>query len=288
MSAEKTHGPVLKCLVHGHFWLACAVVAQVAYTGLFLQPGSPVLRYGAAAFLGSIAVYGIIRLARSRSVSEEGLGTLGWFRDHRPVMLPLVLVAGIASAVLLWPYMGMVWRWLLPAMMVALLYVTPFDSSKGHALGLRTVPFFKVLLIAALWAVVTVAVPWRLDLQEHGTFPIISMACMRMPLFMGLAIIFDIRDLGQDAPGLRTVPVVLGVNGAKGVAIFLLSCSASFEMIFLRGLGYDVASWTILVGYLAAIVLAMRAKPGNNSLYFDMAVDGMMILIPFCAWVGMG
>lgn len=287
MGAATTRGAVMRWLVHGHFWLAMAVAAQIGYTGLFLKPGTPIVRYAIAACLGAIAIYGMIRFARSRSASEEGLGTLGWFRAHKKTMLPLVLVAGLSSLLLVGPLLPSVWPWLLPALVLALLYVTPFDLAKGHAVGLRAVPFLKAVLIAALWAVVTVAVPWRLDQQEHGTFTILSMACMRVPLFMGLAIIFDIRDLRQDAPGLRTVPLLFGVTGAKVIAILLLACSAAFETIFLRGLGQYPAAWSILVGYAVAMAIVFRARPGDHGPGFDLLVDGMMILIPVCAWIGM-
>jgi len=103
----------------------------------------------------------------------------------------------------------------------------------------------------------------------------------------GLAIIFDIRDLGNDAPGLRTVPIVFGVKGAKALSVLLLLISAAFEWIFLQGLGYNVASYTILAGYVVAMLLAIRANPGDKRLTFDLLVDGMMILIPVCVWVGM-
>lgn len=284
---ERTSGPVLKWLIHGHVWLALAVATQVLYTGLFLHPGTPVARYAAAAAIGAFTAYGMIRLARSKSASEKEHGTLGWFRSHWPLMSVMVAVGVLAAVLLLWPMIAEMWRWLVPVLAIALLYVTPFSTNTGEALGLRSIPFLKVLLIASIWAVVTVAVPWRLDLQEHDTFLIIAMACMRVPLFLGLAIIFDIRDLGNDAPGLRTVPIVFGVKGAKALSVLLLLISATFEWIFLQGLGYNVASYTILAGYVVAMLLAIRANPGDKRLTFDLLVDGMMILIPVCAWVGM-
>lgn len=274
-------------LVHGHFWLALAVAAQTAWTALFLSPGTPIGGYVAAASLGVFAAYGLMRLARSKPGSERAGGTLGWFRAHRGRMLPLVALAAVAAAWLLGSYPGWLWSMLLPAMALAFLYATPIDVAPGRALGLRAVPFLKVLLIAALWSVVTVAVPWRLDGLARSNWYILSMACMRMPLYLGLAILFDIRDLGQDAPGLRTIPGVLGVRGAKAVSLGLLACSALFELLYLHGLGQTMAMKTILVGYAVAGVVAWRARPGQAGPRFDLWVDGMMILVPLCGWLGM-
>jgi hypothetical protein len=277
----------LQWLVHGHFWLALAVAAQTAWTALFLSPGTPIWGYVAAASLGVFTAYGLMRLARSKPGSERAGGTLGWFRLHRGRMGFLMAWAAVGAAWLLGGYPRSIWNMLLPAMALAFLYATPFDAAPGRAVGLRAVPFLKVLLIAAAWSVVTVAVPWRLDGQPRSDWYILSMACMRMPLYMGLAILFDIRDLGQDAPGLRTLPIVLGVKGAKAVSVLLLASSALFESIYLHGLGQFLAIRTILVGYAVAMVVVWRARPGQAGPVFDLWVDGMMILVPLCGWLGM-
>ena len=144
----------------------------------------------------------------------------------------------------------------------------------------------KVVLIPYIWVIVTAAAPLLLDEHHHSFFSIIAFACTRLPLILALAIAFDIRDSATDDPALRTVPLIFGLRGAKAIALLLLIASAVFEVVFLRGLGYPVAAGTVLFAYAIAVFLIIRAKPVRDPIYYALYVDGVMILIPLCVWIG--
>lgn len=277
--------PALCWLIYGHLWLALAVAAQTLWTGLFLHEGTPVGRYALAAALGAYAAYGVMRLARARGPEHVRYPNLQWYHRNRRLLTVLVGIAGVAAFVLLWPLWPMAWPWLVPAIVLAFFYVTPFTTADGTGIGLRSIPFVKAFLIAVLWAVVTVAVPVRLDPYGHSDLTVAAMACMRVPLILALAITFDIRDQASDAPALRTVPLVFGIRGAKAIALLLLACSALFELIFLQRLGYVEGKWLLLIGYAYATVLVVRARPVRDPIYYALLVDGAMVAIPLCAWV---
>lgn len=284
--ANNIRNPILQWLIYGHLWLTLAVVAQIQWTGLFLHEAPELWRYTIAAALGTFAGYATMRLARVRGPEVERYPNLSWYRTNRVLITALVGLSAIAAFVMMWPLWSILWKWLLPVMALAFFYVTPFTSASGRSVGLRSIPFLKVLLIPVLWVVVVVAIPVRLDLETHSSLTIATFACMRIPLILALAIAFDIRDTATDDPALRTVPLVFGLRGAKSIALFLLICSALFEVIFLRGLGYVTASWTILFGYAIAALLIARAKPVRDPIYYALYVDGVMILIPLCVLVG--
>ena len=279
--------PVLQWLIYGHVWVALAVGAQTFWTTLFVQEGAWARSYAWAAMLGSFAGYGVMRLARVHGPEGKEYENLLWYGQHRLLLHVLVGVAALIAFVLLWPLWPIIWKWVVPASLTAFLYVTPFTSKNGRGIGLRTIPYMKAFVIAILWAVITVAVPLELDPDGHSTFTILALACMRVPFILSLAIVFDIRDQRSDDPALRTMPMVFGTNGAKVLALFFLLCSAFFEVIFLRGLGQVMASWTILIGYAFAAVLIAKAKPVRDAVYYAMWVDGAMIVVPLCVWLGM-
>jgi 4-hydroxybenzoate polyprenyltransferase len=282
----EVRNPLLQWLIYGHVWVAIAVAAQILWTTLFLHEGTLARRYALAALLGSFTAYGVMRLARIEGPEGKEYANLLWYRSNRVLMNVLVGLCGVAAFLLLWPLWPMIWRMMVPAVVLTFFYVTPFTSSKGIGIGLRMVPFLKAVLIAVLWAIVTVAIPLKLDLQPIPEITVIGLTCMRVPLILALAILFDVRDQASDDPALRTMPIVFGTRGAKGIALFLLLCSAAFEFIFLRSLGYVTASWVILVGYAFGVVLAVRARPVRDAFYYAILVDGVMIVIPLCAWVG--
>ncbi len=279
-------GPVLRWLIFGHLWVALAVAAQIFQTTLFLNEGSLARRYALAAFLGTFAAYGVTRLARLRSPETGQYVNLRWYRQHRGLMHVLVALAGAAAFLLMWPLWPHIWKVLVPVVLLTFFYVTPFTTAGGHGIGLRTVPFIKALLIAVVWSVVAVAVPLLLDPAGHGSFTITGLTCMRVPLILALAILFDVRDMHTDDRALRTVPLVLGVKGAKAVVLFLLLCSAGLEVLFLHGLGYQFAHWAVVAGYGVAVVLALAAKPRRDPFYYAILVDGVMILVPLCTALG--
>lgn len=284
--AEDIRHPVWRWLIFGHIWVALAVGAQTLWTTLFLHEGGPARRYALAASLGAFTAYGITRLARVGSPEAEVYVNLRWYAANRRLMYLLVGGAGTVAFMLMWPLWPRIWHMLLPAAALTFFYVTPFTSGRGRGIGLREVPFLKAMLIAVLWSVVVVAIPLHLDNAAFSTGTIIAYTCMRVPLILALAILFDIRDQPTDDPALRTVPLVFGVRGAKAIALFLLVCSAAFEVLFLRGLGYTTAAWTILAGYTFALVLAVLAKPVRDPFYYAILVDGVMIAVPVCGWLG--
>lgn len=282
---EEVRNPVLRWLIYGHVWVALALAAQSWWTSLFLHEGALARRYALAAFLGGFTAYGVTRLARVRAKDVGEYLNLKWYKRNQRTMYVLVGLAGAAAFVLMWPLWPHIWRVLVPAVLVTFFYVTPF-TIKGRGIGLREVPFLKAMLIAVIWSVAAVAVPMHLDPVEQSAASIIGLTCMRIPLILALAILFDIRDAPTDERSLRTVPIVFGIRGAKAIAFILLVCSAAFDVIFLRGLGYVAASWTILPGYLFALVLTVAARPVRDPFYYAILVDGVMIAVPLCGGLG--
>lgn len=283
---ERVRNPILRWLIFGHLWVALAVAAQILQTTLFLHEGSLARRYALAGFLGAFAAYGVVRLARVHAPETRFYINLQWYRDHGWRMHLLVGLAGLAAFVLMWPLWPRIWRVMIPAVLLTFFYITPFTTPAGRGIGLRTVPYLKAVLIAVIWAVVAVAVPLRLDPVEHSTALVVGLTCMRVPLILALAILFDVRDQHTDDPSLHTAPLVFGVNGAKAIAVLLLLCSVAFDVIFLHRLEYTLAAWTVLAAYAYALALAVMAKPQRDPIYYGLLVDGVMIAVPLCMAVG--
>jgi 4-hydroxybenzoate polyprenyltransferase len=286
MSRTLRH-PVLQWLVYGHLWLALGITAQVWWIGQFLTDAPEFWRYILAAGCGTVAAYSLMRWVRSRDPHLIASEHLQWVRERRIPVLVLSVVCCLVAAVLCWPLQWHIIRWLLPAGFIAVLYVSPFSGKDGQAIGLRQVPGLKVLLIAFVCVTITVAVPMAYDEVGHSTAGIVLMMCMRLPLFMAISIAFDIRDTAFDPPSLRTIPQLLGVRGAKTMAILLLISSALFEHVFLRGLGYATSAFIAMLGYAVAIMLVAFAKPHQGPLFYGLLLDGVLVLLPVCMWLGM-
>ncbi len=280
--------PLLQWMVYGHLWLALGAAVQVWYIGLFLHEAPDLGRYVVAVPLGTYAAYGAMRWMRTRAPALAAAPPMMWVKDRGRPFLWSIGLSAAGALVLLWPLLPRVWPWLLPAGVMAALYVSPFSASNGIGIGLRNVPVVKFLVVAVVWTLAVVAAPMALDLADHSRSTILFALCMRGPLFMALAIAFDIRDAHSDHPALRTLPQLFGVRAARITALVLMVIAAAYEHIFLRGLDYHTASWTVLVAYAFAVFLIARARSDSGAAYFGILLDGTLILIPLCAAIGMG
>ncbi len=279
--------PLLQWILYGHLWLALGAGVQVWYMGQFLHEAPDLDRYILAVALGTFAVYGAMRWVRSRAPDLSVAEPMMWVKARGRPFMWMIGVSALIALLLMWPLLPRVWPWLLPAGLMAAVYVSPFSAPNGNGIGLRNVPVVKFLVVAVVWTLVVVAGPVACDLADHSHNTILFAICLRLPLFMSLAIAFDIRDAHSDHPALRTVPQVFGVRGARITALVLMGVAGLYEHLFLRGLGYNVASWTVLVAYAFVLFLIGWARSDSSAAYYGILLDGTLILMPLCALIGM-
>ena len=286
MAHAGTRPPALQWPVYGHLWLALGVGAQVAWTGSFVRDVEGLPALACAAALGTFAAYGFMRWARAQDADLAASPHLAWIRTHQRVLLPLWTAAALAALWCVWPFQHDTLLWGAAIVAITALYVLPVRIGQGAAPGLRRIPLLKSLLIAATAALTTVALPMQLALDAPATADVLLYVCMRIPFFLAIAIAFDVRDVAFDPPALRTFPQVMGVGGARTLAVLLALLAAGFEHVFLRNLGYAEAAWTVLVGHAVTVLLVAFASPRRGPLYFGVLLDGMLAFVPLCGWVG--
>ncbi|BAO55937.1 UbiA prenyltransferase family protein [Nonlabens marinus] len=108
----------------------------------------------------------------------------------------------------------------------------------------RQIPVVKLITIGVSWSVLAVLLPHIMYengnyFKTHSAFHFISSpdyqelvsAVLKYALFViALCIPFEIRDLKYDAPELRTLPQLIGVEKTKYVGIFLLLIYGAMEL----------------------------------------------------------
>lgn len=278
--------PWLQWSVYGHLWLALCIAAQAAWTARFVRGAGDIGILAAAVALGTFAAYGAMRLVRARDLAVQGSAHLQWTRARRRFLLPAVALAAAAAWWCLRPFPHDMRSWCALIAAIAGLYVLPLRTGDGAVAGLRRIPLLKSPLIALAAALTVVALPMQLGMDAPSALDVWLNTCMRMPLLLAVAITFDLRDLPVDPPGLHTLPQVFGARGARMLAIVLVLMAALFDHVFLRNLGYDMAAWTVLAGHAVALVLIAAATPRRGPLYYGLALDGVLLLVPLCGWLG--
>ncbi|MGI4865039.1 MAG: hypothetical protein ACRYFZ_14040 [Janthinobacterium lividum] len=266
---------LLDALLYSSGWLAAAAAAQTAAV-LHLLPGG----FGAAGWQAVALVFAVTLLTYNLDAAlpfkhGQPVGTSGrkaWQHRHRWALATLAGAAALAGAVLL-----LVGGWLhylpllLPLAALALGYSLPLLRWRGRWRAVREVPLLKVFLIGGVWSAITVGLP-VLALHQPPA-PLAALLAQRFCLVSALAIVFDIRDFSRDQlTNLRTMPVVLGVRGAKAVALALLAASVAI------GLGRGAPPLVVVLPATFSAWVIAAARDTRGDYFFALVADGALLV----------
>ncbi len=266
---------LLDALLYSSTWLAAAAAAQTAAV-LHLLPGG----FSPAGWQAIALVFAVTLLTYNLDAAlpfkhGQPVGTSGrkaWQHRHRWALAMLAGAAALGGAVLL-----LVGGWLhylpllLPLAAVALGYSLPLLRWRGRWRAVREVPLLKVFLIGGVWSAVTVGLP-VLALHQPPA-PLAGLLAQRFCLVSALAIVFDIRDFSRDQlTNLRTMPVVLGLRGAKTVALALLGISVAI------GLGRGAPPLVVLAPAAFAAWVITVARDTRSDYFFALVADGALLV----------
>jgi hypothetical protein len=112
-------------------------------------------------------------------------------------------------------------------LILTLLYTLPFFPNRKNA---RNWAGVKIYIVALCWVGVTLFLP-IIDAEIPLTNQVFLVALQRFILIFVLILIFEIIDLTQDDPHLKTVPQQIGVNQTKWVGSLLLVGFLSLEFL---------------------------------------------------------
>ena len=262
-------------LLFSSVWLAAAAAAQTAasFRRWPTAAGGVNGRVVALVFAATLLVYNLDAvLPFKHRQPAGGSGRKAWQQQHRRALAGLAGTAAMAAGYLFladgW------WRYLpglLPLTALALVYSWPLVRWRGQRLALREVPLLKGFLIAGVWSAITVGLP---AIALHRPLAeALGLLAQRFGLVLAITSVFEIRDLSRDwAAGTRTFPVVLGVAGAKIVA--LASLAAAMTLGFERGvppLGLGLTA-------LAAAAVILLADERRSDYFFALLADGVLLV----------
>ena len=146
-------------------------------------------------------------------------------------------------------------------LILTILYTLPFFPNKKNA---RNWAGFKIYIVAICWVGVTVLMPiLNSGYKIHPE--IYCIIIQRFLLIFSLILIFEIIDLKNDDPYLKTVPQQIGVGKTKSLGFILL--------ILFCGLGLLNSNFQFLeleLNFVIAIVIALLLfySNENRSKYF--------------------
>lgn len=160
----------------------------------------------------------------------------------------------------------------VPFGVLTVLYAVPFLS--GFQKNLRSIGHLKVLVIALIWAAVTVLLP-----VYHVDNPIdtnaILLTIQRFLIVVVLILPFDIRDLKYDEISLQTIPQKIGVPQTKKFGLALMLFAITIEFIIVPNPAFKNV---YMIFFFVILVFLMRAKETQPKYYSSFFVEAIPIL----------
>jgi hypothetical protein len=160
--------------------------------------------------------------------------------------------------------------------LLTILYAIPFLS--GFQKNLRNVSYLKIIVVALVWAGVTVVVP-ILDAHDILDYQKVTLLFLQRFLIVAVLILpFDIRDIKYDVISLQTIPRKIGIQNTKKLGFVLLLFALVIEFL----ISTQTTSKNIFLGFSFAILFfLMRAKENQSKYYSSFWVESL----PIAWWI---
>jgi hypothetical protein len=246
-----------------HVALSCFALVNCTYLTLNISINYSVALF---AFFGTIAGYNFVKfdaLARSKK------NKMSW---------KLKAIAGLSFLSLLIGFyyfleLQKITKFIAAVVLIlTLLYTLPFFPNKKNA---RNWSGFKIYIVAICWVGVTLFLP---ILNSGFKFQpeIAILILQRLLLIFSLILIFEIKDLKNDDPHLKTVPQQIGVKNTKTLGFVLL--------VIFFGLGFLNSNFEfldLLMNLLIAIIIGFFlffCNEYRSKYYTDFWVESIPIV----------
>lgn len=161
----------------------------------------------------------------------------------------------------------------IPALLTAS-YALPLFQNQTN---LRQVYGAKLFIIATVWALVTVGLPF---INHQGIMPefrfIIAESFQRLLFVMVLTLPFDIRDLHSDTDQLGTIPQIFGVRTTKILGIIALITVVIIEIQLMQAFTPTFLVFLFIV--LLTGLLIQKSMAVQSAYFSSFWVEGVPIL----------
>ncbi len=158
--------------------------------------------------------------------------------------------------------------WYLPFGALTILYAIPFLS--GFQKNLRNISYLKIVIVALVWAGVTVVIP-VMDAEQTIESPMVwYLFLQRFVLVTVLILPFDIRDVQFDAISLQTIPKKIGIERTKKLGYILLLISLVLEFIIAPNSNFRNV---FLCCFFIILFFLMRARVQQSEYYSSFWVE---------------
>ncbi|PKR81873.1 hypothetical protein CW751_00615 [Brumimicrobium salinarum] len=226
---------------------------------------------GITVFFATLFIYNIQRILRLGEIKVKSSDRHHWLENHT-VFIKILAGIGIIGSVLTY-FLVLGWNidfWFLAfSAIIGVLYAMKIHPK---SMALRDIPYAKIYLIAAQWALVSVYWPY-MRIADTTDFPV-GLGLSIFFFILAATVPFDIRDLVYDGKQKSTIPQIFGVKGAKIIALVFAGLSAMSLYLFFPEV---VHLWVFYGCYLVLGMLIVGSRTNRHEMYYSGIIDGWII-----------
>jgi len=228
-----------------------------------------------SSFLLTFSVYSLDKLSNIKEDSISLPERAGFISNYSKLFTYATVASYIVALTLTLLINTLAFYVILFPLCMGLIY-----SIKISNFRLKDIPALKNISIAVSWAVVGTFLPLAVSF-EFLTLVALIFYFVFIKCFIN-TVLFDIRDIeGDSANGVRTIPVIFGVNKTKNLLLVLNSTLIAWIMIsYSQGFFHQylfVLMFSIFYGYWYIAYFCRKDIKIGKSL--DLLVDGEWIYI---------
>jgi len=209
---------------------------------------------------------------------------LQWIWAHRVEGIAVLMLSAFASTYIFLFFLSFSAQIVLVlAGLITLFYSIPiFNQKEGPKIRLRDYPLLKIFIIALIWVLSCVLLPW-IESERLVPWYSIALSMLEKALFLiAITIPFDIRDYAYDKQvEVSTIPQVLGFKKSVRLAIGL--CFACIILVIVNfGFLIERPEFHIVLAltmaYLITAYCISKTKAYRGDWFYLGVLDGTFML----------
>jgi len=277
----KQLAPIGDVLMGSNLWLAIGASTMISASIYCLKGTWEWNELEIWVFFATLSLYNWHRVLGFKK-NRPNPALNNWVNSHRQTILGTALLASFCAGVLYFLLPIKVQLALLIPCVLGLSYSLPIFPNQKR---LRDVPRLKILVLASVWAWVVVCLP-----SIFANIPLSPITGMfffeKWLFFFAIAIGFDIRDVAFDlSQGVLTLPGKWGIKVAKIIGILALLLAIVIGTSLYADQYYSLSVYAAdLVCLMCTGLLLLKANPQHSPVFFNLLLDGMLILQPLGIW----
>lgn len=248
-----------------HVAFSCFALVNCTYIFLNIFPNYGVSLF---AFFGTIVGYNFVKFDALVRTKKEHLGF------KLKAIISISLLAFIGGFYYFLELQKITKIIALVVLILTILYALPIYPNKKNA---RNWAGFKIYIVAICWVVVTFFLP-VINSESIIDLEIVVIMIQRFILVFTLILLFELKDLKNDEPHLRTIPQQIGVKNTKRLGYILLFWFIGIR--FLNG-NLNVQYLELYLNIVIAIVIGLFLffiTEKKSKYYTDFWVESIPIV----------